>query len=108
MYIRTSEFVSFKRIQYSTIPIVVVCFPHDLDNGRVNYNQTIPSASVYYVGTMASFTCNDGYSVSASESSICQSSGNWSQQALTCGNEINMYCFLYSQFSEKCDQNCPE
>ena len=46
----------------------------------------------YYVDTMASFACNFGYSLSGSDSSICQDSegGTWNEQTPSCiqGDEI--------------------
>ena len=40
---------------------------------------------------MALFSCDVGFSLSGSSSSICQDSGNWSQETPTCGNEINIF-----------------
>ena len=34
---------------------------------------------------MASFVCNDGYTLTGSESSACQTNGTWDQQTPTCG-----------------------
>ena len=46
----------------------------------------------YYVDTMASFSCNHGYSLSGSDSSICQTSegGTWNKQTPSCiqGDEM--------------------
>ena len=38
----------------------------------------------YLEDTTAYFECYLGYSLNGSESRICQSSGNWSQQTPTC------------------------
>ena len=38
----------------------------------------------YHVYTMASFSCNHGYSLSGSDSSICLDSKTWSKPAPSC------------------------
>ena len=57
----------------------------------------------YYVDTMASFSCNPGYSLSGSDSSICKTAGGgtWEHPTPTCilGEEWFYYmqvenCFI--------------
>ena len=47
----------------------------------------------YPVDTMASFSCSSGFSLSGSESTVCQMSGHWGQQSPMCneGKEGNFY-----------------
>ena len=67
----------------------VTCESLSIDNGQVNYNVsgvTDGNSDYYYVDTMASFLCNPGYSLSGSDSTICQTSegGTWNEQAPSC------------------------
>ena len=71
--------------QYFT---AVVCSELDLENGQVNYNESAEFIKLYYPGTMASFTCDEGYTLSGSPTSICQADGNWDQTSSHCGNKI--------------------
>ena len=74
---------------------LVACARLHLDNGEVNYEGSIVTydyyVSKYNVGTMATFSCDSGYSLSGSSSSICQADGTWNPQTPTCGNEMNQY-----------------
>ena len=55
----------------------------------------------YYVNTMASFSCNPGYSLSGSDSSICLMSegGTWNEQTPACiqgqGDEMIQVTIIY-------------
>ena len=69
-----------------------------IENGQVNYNAsevTNGDSEYYYVDTMASFSCNFGFSLSGSNSSICQISagGTWNPHIPICiqGDEIIQY-----------------
>ena len=69
---------------------LVACAHIRLDNGEVNYDGSrVPFAFTdkYSVDTVATFSCNPGYSLSGSSSSICQDSGTWDPQPPTCDNE---------------------
>ena len=46
----------------------------------------------YPVDTMATLTCNYGYSLSGSASRICETSGDWEQPTPNCnlGNKIDI------------------
>ena len=80
---------------FENIISIVTCGSLNVENGQVNYNATgVTAADVefYYVDTVASFSCNSGYSVSGSDSSICQTfeGGTWNEQTPVCiqGGEI--------------------
>ena len=62
-----------------------------LSNGNINYNMG-PLGGRRRVNTVATFSCDSGYSRSGPSSRTCQSSGNWNRQAVTCnqGNESNI------------------
>ena len=73
----------------------VTCESLTLKNGLVIYNAsgvTYNNSDFYYVDTMASFICNDGYYLSGPNSSICQTFGGgyWNQQTSKCiqGDEV--------------------
>ena len=83
---------------YEYILTVVTCETLSLKNGEVSYNASQGSyiyehQQFYYVYTMASFTCDDGYTLSGSESSICQVSKTWSEQTPQC---IPGNCTVYT------------
>ena len=82
------------------MPIHIVLFytevncPHlGLQHGTVSYNTTLkrangqlPWTSVtgYRVNTLASFLCDKDFRREGSSSAICQSSGNWTEEAPRC------------------------
>ena len=71
---------------------LVACTRVRLDNGEVNYRGSIVTFAFinkYHVDTVATFSCDDGYSLTGPSLSICQDSGTWDPQPPTCGNEIN-------------------
>ena len=83
--------------------ITVTCESLIIANGQVIYNASgVTNADVefYYVDTMASFSCNPGYSLSGSDTSIYQDSGGgtWNQQTPTCiqGDKMitSFCCFI--------------
>ena len=68
---------------------LVTCEPLSIENGQVIYNASgvaYEGLDFYYVDTMASFSCNPGYSLCGSDSSICQASGGgtWNHQTPAC------------------------
>ena len=74
------------RIRFFTI---VTCGSLSIENGQVTYNAsgvTYGDLEFYHVDTMASFSCNSGYILSGSDSSICLTSGGgtWNDQTPTC------------------------
>ena len=75
---------------FEHIFIAVTCLAPDLENGRINYDQGDIQIDTYPENTMATFTCDDGYSLSGPSSSICQHSRTWDPQPPTCGNEIKV------------------
>ena len=74
-------------------------------NGQVNYNQQQVINLMnerYHIDTVATYTCNDGYSLSGSESNTCQASGNWEHDLPTCESNketkylnFNKLCHLF-------------
>ena len=54
-----------------------------MENGHVNYS-TVNYNGGYPIDTTALFTCDYGYSLSGSDSSICQTSTDWNEQPPTC------------------------
>ena len=71
----------------------VTCSALRLSNGRVSYNKS-PVGGSYPLDTMASFSCNGGYSRSGSSSRTCQTSGSWSSQTPRCNKSNAMNRFL--------------
>ena len=70
----------------------VTCPALTLENGRVTYDVS-PGNERYPTGTISSFSCNDGYSLSVTMSRTCQISGNWDQETPLCvpSNEITSF-----------------
>ena len=69
----------------STYFSVVICEALQLpENGDISYNESLVRNEGYTVDTLASFTCNSGYNLNGSDSSICRNSGNWNQETPTC------------------------
>ena len=86
-----SRYESHKRnADHHNTLIAVVCTQLSLANGRVTYNHSTGFRVLFLEGTMATFTCNDGYALSGAESSICQPSETWSEPNPSCGNNINI------------------
>ena len=69
---------------YLTYFALVTCPNLQLEYGHINYNDSQTADGGYIVDTVASFICNQGYSLTGSRTSTCQTSGNWSQQLPTC------------------------
>ena len=64
-------------------------------NGDVSYSTSAIDGR-YRFGTIASFTCSDGYIRNGLESSICRfSTSEWTDELPTCiGNNLNIVlCF---------------
>ena len=87
---------------YENISTAVTCISLTIENGQVTYNAsglTAEDVEFYYVNTMASFSCNPGYSLSGSDSNICQTfgGGTWNKQMPECfqGDEIiTVFCLF--------------
>ena len=62
----------------------VTCTALNLTNGQITYDQDTATNEEYPVGTIATFTCSHGYSLSGSDLSICQTLRSWNQQVPTC------------------------
>ena len=67
-----------------------------LENGQIIYNDSQVN-NEYHVDTVATFTCNYGYSLSGSESSRCTTSGNWINEIPTCNLSIKNHMLLLVQ-----------
>ena len=81
------EFID--KTRFSLIFVVITC-PHlSLANGGITYSIS-PLNGRYRVHTVASFTCNSGYSISGSSTRTCQMSGNWDQQTPICNESNNI------------------
>ena len=63
---------------------LVRCPVLSLANGQVSYQYNMVEDGSPDVGSVASFTCNSGYSLHGDSSRTCQTSGSWSQQTPTC------------------------
>ena len=67
--------------------LVVTCSAlRSLGNGRINYTHSTLENGAFPVGTIASFTCNEGYFLIGSEAASCQTSGTWNANTPSCGN----------------------
>ena len=64
----------------------------NLNNGQINYNGSPLANQGYPVKTVASFTCNDGYFLMGSDSTTCQTSGNWNHNTPSCGKLMSNSC----------------
>ena len=69
---------------YELIIVTVICATLDLANGQLNYNDSLVTNQGYPVATMATLTCNHGYALAGSASSLCQTSGEWEQPEPNC------------------------
>ena len=74
----------------------VTCSSLSLGNGAVTYNLAAVAGG-YPVYTVASFTCNSGYSRSGASSSTCQTSGQWSMNKPICNqSKSQLHIFDYN------------
>ena len=87
---------------------IITCAALNLTNGEVTYNLQPTMTGGYPIDTAASFMCSSGYDLSGSNSSICQTSGNWREEIPTCnGNGIlKRSLFPNFTFSNKEPQRC--
>ena len=78
---------------FKNVFTVVFCSAPVLENGVINYDRPRHNIDHDAIdGTIATFSCDDGYSLSGSSSSVCQADRTWDPQTPTCGNEINYNC----------------
>ena len=61
-----------------------------MPNGRVEYDKAGVDGS-YLLDTVATFSCNDGYSLSGARTTSCQISGNWLHVTPTCQQSIRPF-----------------
>ena len=78
---------------WQNILTVDTCAWHSLENGEVDYDKQRVNDERYPIDTVATYTCNTGYSQSGSSSRTCQNSGNWEPALPTCneGNKKSYY-----------------
>ena len=74
-----------------------------LINGTIRYSKSPLTNGVYPVDTIASFTCNHGYSISASEYLTCQINGTWDKDVPICtqGKHITSNKIFSDQISHQ-------
>ena len=70
--------------------VVVTCSALMLSNGGVSYNTNVTNGG-YTVDTVATISCNRGYSLSEFSSRTCQTSGRWNQQIPSCNQSNTVY-----------------
>ena len=83
--------------QFYYVFIVVTCAAllNKLQNKlQINYNQQKRPDGKYPVYTVATYTCNDGYVLSGSDSNTCQTSGDWQQGNPNCNRGIKCHYIL--------------
>ena len=71
---------------------VVTCMSLSLENGQISYNDTKVN-NEYHVDTVATFTCNYGYSLSGSES------GNWNKETPTCNLSTKNHIYHFNFYN---------
>ena len=72
----------------SWVFFAVTCTVLSLQNGQINYNDSLAENGGYPVDSVTSFRCNYGYILSVSNSIHCNTSGDLDQQTPLC-NESN-------------------
>ena len=77
---------------------VVTCISLSLENGQISYNDTQVN-NEYHVDTVATFTCNYGYSLSGSESSRCATSGNWNKETPKCNLSTKNHIYHFNFYN---------
>ena len=84
--------ISFKQNDYINF-IAVNCGNISVANAEISFSRPRASGGGYSVGTVASFTCKYGYSLSGTDSRTCQASGFWTQFNPACNqsNENNTF-----------------
>ena len=70
------------------IPTVVTCAAVTVANSEISYNKLALENGGYPLGTVASFTCFDGFNLYGFESGTCLATGRFSQTP-ACGNEMD-------------------
>ena len=66
-----------------TIFTVAICPALSLQNGEIEYDP-LQENGEYPTGTVAFFTCEEGYMRSGSVFGTCQDSGTWDSELPTC------------------------
>ena len=69
---------------------VAICPTLSIENGEVEYHPSQDNGE-YPTGTVAFFTCEEGYMRSGSVFGTCQDSGTWDSQVPTCEESIKEF-----------------
>ena len=77
-------------MKFIEVFITVLCPILSLSNGVVDYSRGEVNGQ-YPVDTVATFSCNPGYSRSGYNSSTCLTPGNWNQQTPICSESNTNY-----------------
>ena len=75
------------QIIFHILKIVVACDEQIISNGQISYDKGKPGGNRLPRGTIATFSCDSGYSLSGSSISICDCSGNWILEFPVCSRE---------------------
>ena len=76
-------------------PCIEICSDlPSLTNGNIDYGGA-GSPDSRPVDTVATYTCNPGYTLNGGTNRTCGSDGVWSGSALTCQREWNKVCTVY-------------
>ena len=77
--------------------LVPSCEELNLENGEIDYSESLMPNGRYPVTARANFTCNYGYNLNGSASSSCLDSLNWSEQIPICdqGNDFFFDFFIF-------------
>ena len=81
---------------FPIMSIEINCFNHETNptNGMINYNN-VGTVSMRPVGTVATYTCDTGYTLNGNTTRTCGSDGMWSGSAPTCQGKWNKVCKLF-------------
>ena len=72
------------RIPKPLLPEWGGCTSGQLGGGHIGYNDSLESNGEYPLGTMASFTCDQGRNLEGGSSRICPPPRNWNRLPATC------------------------
>ena len=91
-YIKPFKILCFTTKNYKLfvkIYLAVTCAELTLSNGGITYSQPKVNGR-YPVNTKATFSCNSRYTRDGSNSSTCNTLGEWDQQTPACNLSINI------------------
>ncbi len=73
------------------VPIVICSDLPSLTNGVIDYGGAV-STNSRQVDTVATYTCDTGYTINGSSTRTCESDGMWSGSTPTCQRKWNELC----------------